>query len=799
MDDCANGCPDIPEPRQLEIQEIPTQAPLQLAQPVSRLVPDTSSSTTTRRKVASGGARRGQGRPARPQQGGEANEARGQARPLAEGSDEPRGRPRGGEREEPVGTLERYSHKNEDGSFTFGYVSADGSFREETRGADCITRGKYGYIDPDGIKREYTYTSGLPCQVGGEEGTDLQALDGNSEGNNNNFDPVDPSERFRQTQNVQLGESEIPESNKRQRVNRPFVARPAEPAPEQLPAQAVFPAAPVQQRRPTPQQGSALQNLFTIADNGGQAAQPTAAASFPTLAPTIRTTALQQQTPRPTARPSVVAPANPGTFDFDTELEGFTLNRPSLTFEQSRGANQQQPATTGSQFQSQLVFDPQSGTFQTELHQNIPGHGELSLKDSAAPFGAAATTAAPFTTLNDFTLTTFGESRATAQPTTAFTPRPTPAASVATTIFGTRPTPAAPSPTPTPARAVLPAGTIKLDFEPLNIPQATQLPSSLAPTTVGRTAAPTPASSFAPSTAGSPLPTTFTASSPTPSGAPPTTPPTNTFFVFQPFAQQGNGAPVPAPSPRPISEPFPAQFNPNAFQIRPATGQATSPAAPQAALPVPQGAAPQAVPLPQGVPQAFQPRPVQQSFPTSAAAPAPNAIQLQQQQPAVGGAASPAIQFGFQPVQQQQPQQQQQQNKQAPFTAFRSGTPPQLQQSGAFQQQPAAFQQQPAAFQQQPAAFQQQPQQLGIPPQLQQQQQQQQPAAGNPFAQFDSRFAPRPQAQAPQAFAGGQFAGGQFAGQQLQFVPQAQQLRPAQFTPGQQQQQQPGFSVFRGA
>ena len=60
----------------------------------------------------------------------------------------------------PVGTSERYSHQNEDGSFTFGYIAEDGSFREETRGTDCITRGKYGYIDPDGKRREFTYTSG---------------------------------------------------------------------------------------------------------------------------------------------------------------------------------------------------------------------------------------------------------------------------------------------------------------------------------------------------------------------------------------------------------------------------------------------------------------------------------------------------------------------------------------------------------------------------------------------------------------------------------------------------------------
>ena len=42
--------------------------------------------------------------------------------------------------------------------------------REETRGIDCITRGKYGYIDPDGKRREFTYVSGLPCDEGAQEG-----------------------------------------------------------------------------------------------------------------------------------------------------------------------------------------------------------------------------------------------------------------------------------------------------------------------------------------------------------------------------------------------------------------------------------------------------------------------------------------------------------------------------------------------------------------------------------------------------------------------------------------------------
>lgn len=63
----------------------------------------------------------------------------------------------------PVQTIRNYNKINDDGSFTFGYESADGSFKEETRGTDCVVRGKYGYVDPDGNKREFTYVSGNPC------------------------------------------------------------------------------------------------------------------------------------------------------------------------------------------------------------------------------------------------------------------------------------------------------------------------------------------------------------------------------------------------------------------------------------------------------------------------------------------------------------------------------------------------------------------------------------------------------------------------------------------------------------
>ncbi|CAL7939345.1 unnamed protein product [Xylocopa violacea] len=59
--------------------------------------------------------------------------------------------------------IRRYRNDNADGSITWGFENDDGSYKEEIIGVDCITRGKYGYIDPDGIRREYTYETGIKC------------------------------------------------------------------------------------------------------------------------------------------------------------------------------------------------------------------------------------------------------------------------------------------------------------------------------------------------------------------------------------------------------------------------------------------------------------------------------------------------------------------------------------------------------------------------------------------------------------------------------------------------------------
>ena len=115
---------------------------------------------------------------------------------------------------------------------------------------DCITRGKYGYIDPDGKRREFTYVSGLPCEVG-EEGA--EEVDGEIRAE----DPIDPADRFKTAQAIQLSEDEIP-IQARPRQRQPL-RRPADAATVRDPALA--------SRRPVARPssggagGSALTNL----------------------------------------------------------------------------------------------------------------------------------------------------------------------------------------------------------------------------------------------------------------------------------------------------------------------------------------------------------------------------------------------------------------------------------------------------------------------------------------------------------------------------------------------------------
>merc|ERR1712066_416791 len=56
-----------------------------------------------------------------------------------------------------IAILKQINTLNEDGSYTYGYHNADGSFKIETRYKDGGVKGKYGFIDADGNVKEYNY------------------------------------------------------------------------------------------------------------------------------------------------------------------------------------------------------------------------------------------------------------------------------------------------------------------------------------------------------------------------------------------------------------------------------------------------------------------------------------------------------------------------------------------------------------------------------------------------------------------------------------------------------------------
>lgn len=57
----------------------------------------------------------------------------------------------------PVPILKQINRHNEDGSYSYGYEAADGSFKIETKAANGDVKGKYGYVDADGNVREISY------------------------------------------------------------------------------------------------------------------------------------------------------------------------------------------------------------------------------------------------------------------------------------------------------------------------------------------------------------------------------------------------------------------------------------------------------------------------------------------------------------------------------------------------------------------------------------------------------------------------------------------------------------------
>ncbi|KAJ8893430.1 hypothetical protein PR048_006028 [Dryococelus australis] len=291
----------------------------------------------------------------------------------------------------PVATIRNYSKVNDDGSFTFGYEAADGSFKEETRGTDCVVRGKYGYVDPDGNKREFTYVSGNPCDPNSvnEEDESKEEPDDSGEENvpKGPFRPLRPirptqaplprptttffqedfsqdeetvddaPQQVHQTQQVYRTQT----ANAYQQVTRPTVLNYPTNYVEQDTQRPVVRHQPAVRITPRP----------------------------PVSATTIRTQ-LPATTYRPqlvpvtaTPRPGIVYSKQPAAatpaIDFDDELRKFQLEHNVATTPRVaslRPQHQPEQSAAKSQgaepvYETQLVYDPATGQYNTVLYQQL--------------------------------------------------------------------------------------------------------------------------------------------------------------------------------------------------------------------------------------------------------------------------------------------------------------------------------------------------------------------------------------------------------------------------------------------
>ncbi|XP_069705329.1 uncharacterized protein [Periplaneta americana] len=357
-----------------------------------------------------------------------------QYRPVGRALSTPRPAARAKEppKQPPVQTIRNYSKVNDDGSFTFGYEAADGSFKEETRGTDCVVRGKYGYVDPDGNKREFTYVSGNPCDpnsVSQEEEEHPKGLADDSGEENIPKGPLRP---------LRPRPTAAPISRPTTTVFQQSYNQPEEDELDDVPQHVYQPAPPVRARvipqptrRPQVYQTYAQEPQEVVTQRPAVRITPRPPTSATTVKSQLPATTYRPQllpvsvTPRPgivytkqvssVARPTQSSfystPTTAAPVDFDDELRKFQLEnnvvstprptaRPAVTAQpqyqtarpvsRPQAAAQQSPAKALSAdpiYQTELVYDPSSGQYNTVLYQTLPQTtGEVSLKHRLQPF-----------------------------------------------------------------------------------------------------------------------------------------------------------------------------------------------------------------------------------------------------------------------------------------------------------------------------------------------------------------------------------------------------------------------------
>merc|ERR1711872_233168 len=136
----------------------------------------------------------------------------------------------------PVPILRYVDTQNIDGSYTYGYEAADGTYKLETRFVDGRVKGKYGYIDPEGNLREASYGAeagrGFEPQI---EGVELPApVAEPQEAFNEIPQPAAPAAPAKQFQNFELNNKNVKIVNGRRALLKKVRRVKATPAPKQF-------------------------------------------------------------------------------------------------------------------------------------------------------------------------------------------------------------------------------------------------------------------------------------------------------------------------------------------------------------------------------------------------------------------------------------------------------------------------------------------------------------------------------------------------------------------------------------
>lgn len=323
----------------------------------------------------------------------------------------------------PVQTIRNYNKVNDDGSFTFGYEAADGSFKEETRGTDCVVRGKYGYVDPDGNKREFTYVSGNPCDPNAPKDDDIEDKPDNdreADSGPANY-PTRPIRPVRPKPPVTLYQSnygqEEDEQPEPEQLLRPVQAPVRRPAPVYITRQQYAEDADdLQYQRPRLLSPSTTPSSVVYKHSVSPiniTPRPVTSSSRSEPATTYRPQLVQVAvTPRPsilytkqiasqrpiglgghatTPTPVTVTRVSGGGIDFDAEFQKFQQENnvlaptPSSLLKQS--PKPKAPSGSGQIYSSELVFDPNSGQYNTQLYQTLPqSEGDFTLSQRIQPY-----------------------------------------------------------------------------------------------------------------------------------------------------------------------------------------------------------------------------------------------------------------------------------------------------------------------------------------------------------------------------------------------------------------------------